>query len=88
MQHRVACIIPLTQHAARETKTPLLTLKKMVQTSITRYLELRPDAHGCPARLGNDDALNDTFHIPLFYVYFYSFPHPLVSSRTWKSIAH
>jgi len=43
-----------------------LTFKKMVQTSIPGYLKLGPNAHRGPARSGDDDALQDTFHISLF----------------------
>lgn len=44
-----------------------LTFKKMVQASIPGYLKFGPNAHRSPARSGDDDALQDTFHISLLF---------------------
>jgi hypothetical protein len=43
-----------------------LAFKKMIQTSIPRDLKFRPNAHGSSTRLGDDDALDNAFHISLF----------------------
>ena len=47
------------------TGATALTLEEMVQTTVPRYLELWPDAHSRAALFGDNDALNDAFHVPL-----------------------
>lgn len=63
----------------------------MIQTAIPRNLKLRPNAHGRPTRLGNDDALDNAVHVSLYYKHTLLVFKQTGRSRrrvTWKSIAH
>ena len=64
--------IPYRLHAFRKNRIKVLTtharpltLKEMIQAPVTGYLKLRPDAYSRAALFGDDDALDNAFHVPL-----------------------
>lgn len=68
-----------------------LTFKKMIQTAIPWNLKFRPNAHGSPTRLGDDDALDNAFHVSLYnntHFQFWKGRSCWCGRVTWKSIAH
>jgi hypothetical protein len=83
----VVIIITLHQHA-QINRNDSPTFKKMIQTAIPGNLKFRPNAHGSTTRLSNDDTLNDTFHISLYYFLSSDDGGTRRKRVTWKSIAH
>ena len=66
VQHRVALVLHMIMKKAKSAMARRqLTLEKMVQTPISRNFELGPNAHGRATRFGDDDALEDAFHVSL-----------------------
>jgi hypothetical protein len=105
--HECNTVSPINHHLSHQpanTSTRTLTFKKMIQTSIPRNLKFRPNAHGSSTSLGNDDTLDNAFHISLFALPYAHPPHFQLRFRvgvgaageenadedalTWKSIAH